>query len=53
MRKHLESGTSLSMNVSKQADQAFVAELRRTDPIRFARLEKAIQTDLVRLPKAA
>lgn len=53
VRKHLESGASLPMNVSRDAEQAFMAELRRTDPKRYARLEKAIQTDLIRLPKAA
>lgn len=53
VRKHLESGASLPINVSLEADQAFMAELRRTDPKRYARLEKVIQTDLIRLPKAA
>jgi hypothetical protein len=53
VRRHLESDDSLPMNVSQQADQAFMTELRRTDPIRFARLEKAIQTDLIHLAKAA
>jgi hypothetical protein len=53
VRKHLESGASLPMNVSRQADREFMADLRRTDPRRYARLEKAIQTDLIRLPKAA
>jgi hypothetical protein len=53
IRQHFESGASLPMNVSRQADREFMAELRRTDPRRYARLEKAIQTDLIRLPKAA
>lgn len=53
IREHIESGANLPMNVSREADQAFMAELRRTDPKRYARLEKAIQTDLIRLPKAA
>ena len=53
VHKHLESGVNLPMNVSREANQAFMTELRRTDPKRYARLEKAIQTDLIRLPKAA
>ena len=53
VRKHLESGAILPMNVSREADQAFMTELRRTDATRYARLEKAIQTDLIHLPKAA
>lgn len=53
IRKHLESGGSLPMNVSRQADREFITELRRTDPKRYARLEKVIQTDLLHLPKAA
>ena len=53
VRKHLESGSNLPTNVAREADQAFMAELRRTDPKRYARLEKTIQTDLIRLPKAA
>jgi hypothetical protein len=53
IRQHLESGASLSMNVSREADREFMAELRRTDPRRHARLEKAIQTDLIHQPKAA
>jgi len=53
IRQHLESGASLPVNVSREADRAFMAELQRTDPGRYARLEKAIQTDLIHLPKAA
>jgi len=53
IRKHLESGASLPVNVSREADREFMAELRRTDPRRYGRLEKAIQTDLIRQPKAA
>lgn len=34
--------TNLPMNVSKEADAAFVSELRRTDLARYARLRKTL-----------
>jgi hypothetical protein len=41
VRKHLESGVVVTMNVPKEADYAFMQELKRTDPKRYARLEKS------------
>jgi hypothetical protein len=38
----------LSRNVSREADLAFMTELARTDPARYARLEKSIQTAALR-----
>jgi hypothetical protein len=40
VREHL--GT-LGMNVSPEADKAFVQEMKRTDPKRYVRLTKAMQ----------
>jgi len=40
--EHLASGVSLKMNVSADADAVFMSELKRTDPKRYARIEKAI-----------
>jgi len=40
--EHLASGAKLKMNVSKEADAAFMAELKRTDPKRYARIERTI-----------
>ena len=43
IREYLASGKSLSMNVSKESDIAFMRELERTDPKRHANLVKNIQ----------
>src|ERR1700730_8583835 len=40
IEKQLASGESLRMNVSKEADAAFMRELQDGDPIRYARLHK-------------
>ena len=48
IREHLASGEVLSMNVPCEADRAFMSELQRTDPARYARLAKAIMTDAMR-----
>jgi len=40
IEKHLASGETLQMNVSKEADAALMRELQDGDPIRFARLHK-------------
>lgn len=50
-KKGIASG-KLPMNVSKEADQSFMVELRRTDPSRYARLEKAIRTGAIQASKA-
>ncbi|MGA2430166.1 MAG: hypothetical protein ABSH13_16820 [Candidatus Acidiferrum sp.] len=43
IRAHLTSGASLPMNVSREADAAFMQELKRMDPKRHARLIKNLQ----------
>ena len=48
VQKHLESKQTLPMNVSKSADQTFMSELKRTDPRRYDRLEKAIRVSALR-----
>jgi hypothetical protein len=53
IREHLDRGVELKMNVSEQADRAFMAELRRTDLHRFNALEKAIRTEVIRLQAKA
>lgn len=40
IEKHLASGESWRMNVSKQADAAFMRELQESDAPRYARLQK-------------
>jgi hypothetical protein len=40
IEEHLASGESLRMNVSKDADAAFVRELQESDAPRYARLQK-------------
>jgi hypothetical protein len=40
IEKHLASGQSLQINVSKDADAAFMRELQECDAPRYARLQK-------------
>lgn len=40
------------MNVSKEADRNFMAELRRTDRVRYERLVTAIQRDAYRAARS-
>jgi hypothetical protein len=42
------NGPSKKMNVSAEADRDFMAEVKRTDPARYQRLEKAIRTEAFR-----
>jgi hypothetical protein len=48
VQQHIASGAKLSMNVSPEADAAFVRELQREDSQRYERLVKNIQTAAVR-----
>ena len=52
---HLASGEKLKMNVSTEADKAFIKELRRTDPKRYERLFKHMfaQAQSVQVPTQA
>ena len=51
---HLASGVQLTSNVSREADAAFLAELKRSDCERYNRLVNAMQRQAYRnLPKAA
>ena len=38
--EHIDSGAKLSMNVSPEADAAFMRELRREDSPRYERLDE-------------
>jgi hypothetical protein len=40
---HLASGVPLTMNVTKDADTAYLAELKRTDRLRYDRLMEAMR----------
>lgn len=53
IREHLASGEVLSMNVSREADCAFLTELERIDPNRYGRLAKAIMSDALREEESA
>jgi hypothetical protein len=45
MRKErtLKSGIPLKMNVSREADSAYLAELKRTDRLRYNRIADAMR----------
>jgi hypothetical protein len=43
--QHINSGASLAMNVSKEADSVFMAEVKRIDRTRYDRLIKNMQKD--------
>jgi hypothetical protein len=48
IREHIDSGAKFSMNVSPEADAAFMRELQREDSQRYDRLMKNIQTAAIR-----
>lgn len=48
IHQHIDSGAKLSMNVSSEADAAFMRELQREDSQRYERLVKNIQTAAIR-----
>lgn len=48
VRENINSGASLIMNVSPEADAAFMSELKRTDSERYNRLAKNMQVGAIR-----
>ena len=47
---HLASGVPLTVNVSREADLAYMAELKRTDRDRYSRITDAIQKRTYKKP---
>lgn len=48
IQQHIDSCAKLSMNVTPEADAAFIRELEREDSQRYDRLVKNIQTTAIR-----
>jgi hypothetical protein len=48
VQQHIDSGAKLPMNVTPEADAAFMRELQREDSQRYDRLMKNIQTAAIR-----
>jgi len=48
VQQHIDSGAKLQMNVSAEADAAFMRELQREDSQRYDRLMKTLQTATLR-----
>lgn len=48
VQQHIDSGAKLSMNVSPEADAAFIRALQHEDSQRYDRLMKNIQTAALR-----
>jgi len=48
VQQHINSGAKLQMNVSAEADAAFMRELQRDDSQRYDRLIKNLQTAAIR-----
>ena len=48
VREFIDSGQSLSMNVSWEADRAFRFDLKKSDPKRWAKLDAELQRDFYR-----
>lgn len=46
--EYLASGQTQGMNVPKEADRAFLSELKKSDPKRWAALDKEMQSDFYR-----
>jgi len=53
VQQHIASGAKLPMNVSAEADAAFMRELQREDSQGYDRLMKNIQTAAIRSVEAS